>query len=67
MVYHEIAIDPSAVKTIEDFGLLKRMFGFEHGRLIAYMPAKPKNTGDWSTLLYKNLKANYPNRARIIF
>lgn len=63
MVYHEIAIDPGAVKTIEDFGLLKRMFGFEHGRLIAYMPAKPKKS-DWPILLYENLKSRYPEMAK---
>ncbi len=64
MIYHEIAIDPSGVSSAEDFGLLQRMFGYEHGRLIAFMPAKPKGEKDWQILLYESLKRNNPEKAK---
>jgi hypothetical protein len=64
MIYHEVAIEPDAVCSVEDFGLLQRMFGYEHGRLIAFMPAKPKQVRDWPTLLYESLKGKTPGKAK---
>lgn len=60
MVYHEIAIEPTAVEDLKDLGLIERMFGFEHGRLVAFMPAKPPESGCWRSLFFGHLKDILP-------
>lgn len=60
MVYHEIAVDPSAVEDLKDFGMIEKIFGFEHGRLIAFIPAKPSGSGCWKSLFYTHLKSLLP-------
>jgi hypothetical protein len=60
MVYHEIALEPESIEDLKDLGLIDRMFGFEHGRLIAVFPAKPKETGSWGELLLRHLRATLP-------
>jgi len=65
MVYHEIALEPESIEDLKDLGLLDRMFGFEHGRLIADFPAKPKQTGSWGKLLLRHLRATLPPEKHI--
>ena len=60
MVYHEIAVEPTAVEDFKDLGLLERQFGFEVGRLISFMPAKSKEIRCWKTLFYEHLKTKFP-------
>jgi len=60
MVYHEIAVEPTAVEDLKDLGLVERMFGFEHGRLVAFLPAKPKDSGCWISVLYGHMKTMLP-------
>ncbi len=60
MVYHEIALEPTSVEDFKDFGLLERQFGFEVGRLISFMPAKPKEIKCWKALFYEHLKTQFP-------
>lgn len=60
MVYHEIALEPESIEDLKDLGLLDRIFGFEHGRLIAAFPAKPEATGSWGKLLLRHLFASLP-------
>lgn len=62
MVYHEIALEPSSLEDLKDLGLLEKHFGFEQGRLIAFMPAKPKGKSCWWTQLYEHLKSITPER-----
>jgi hypothetical protein len=60
MVYHEIAVEPSAVEDLKDLGMLEKIFGFEYGRLIAFLPAKPSGSGCWKSLFYSHLKSLLP-------
>lgn len=60
MIFHEIALEPLAVEDLKDLGLIERMFGFEHGRLIPFLPAKPKDGGCWRSLLFDHLKSILP-------
>jgi hypothetical protein len=60
MVYHEIAVEPTAIEDFKDLSLLERQFGFDVGRLISFMPAKPKEIRCWKTLFYEHLKTNLP-------
>lgn len=59
MIYHEVALEPTAIQDIKDFGLVQRTFGFEHGRLLALFPAKPKS-GCWQEAFYNHLKEVIP-------
>jgi hypothetical protein len=65
MVYHEIALEPESIEDLKDLGLLDRMFGFEHGRLIAVFPAKPRESGSWGKLLLRHLRATLPPEKHI--
>ena len=60
MVYREIAVEPTVVEDFKDLGVLERQFGFEVGRLISFMPAKPKDIRCWKTLFYEHLKSKFP-------
>lgn len=59
-MYHEIALEPSSLEDLKDLGLLEKYFGYEQGRLIAFMPAKPKGKSCWWTQLYEHLKSITP-------
>ena len=65
MVYHELALEPESIEDLKDLGLLDRMFGFEHGRLIALFPAKPAETRSWGKLLLSHLRATLPTEKHI--
>lgn len=65
MVYHEIALEPESIEDLKDLGLLDRMFGFEHGRLISFFPAKPAETRSWGKLLLSHLRATLPPEKHI--
>lgn len=60
MVYREIAVEPTAVEDFKDLGVLERQFGFEVGRLISFLPAKPKEIRCWKSLFYEHLKTKFP-------
>jgi hypothetical protein len=61
MIYHEIALEPESIEDLKDLGLLERMFGFEHGRLISEMPNKPV---PWRELLRRHLCSLLPYEKR---
>lgn len=61
MIYHEVAIDPASVEDLKDLGLIEKLFGFEHGRLIAMMPDPKKGKGrKWTECLIDHLKEKLP-------
>jgi len=66
MIYHEIALEPEAIEDLKDLGLLERIFGFEHGRMIAVFPAKPTKTGSWGKLLERHLSNLLPEKRKEI-
>lgn len=72
MIYHEVAVEPTALEDLKDLGLLQRMFGFEHGRLVAFVPAKGKGSGadssdlNWRTLVFRHLKTLFPSKEKEI-
>jgi hypothetical protein len=59
MIYHEVALEPTAVQDIKDLGLVKKTFGFEFGRLISLFPAKPKGE-TWIEKFHQHLKTIIP-------
>jgi hypothetical protein len=59
MIYHEVALEPTAVQDIKDLGLVQRTFGFEFGRLISLFPAKPKGE-TWIEKFHQHLKTITP-------
>ncbi|MCX6867694.1 MAG: hypothetical protein NTV46_16040 [Verrucomicrobia bacterium] len=70
MIYHEIAIDPESFEDLKDLGLLERLFGFEHGRLVALLPAKGKNgiqeEKNWKLLVKQHLTRLLPGKSKEI-
>lgn len=63
MIYHEVAIDPESVEDLKDLGLIEKLFGFEHGRLIAMMPDPQKGRGQkWTSCLVDHLKQLLPGK-----
>lgn len=60
MIYHEVALEPTAVQDIKDLGLVQRIFGFEYGRLIALFPTKAKD-GCWKEKFHQHLKTVLPS------
>jgi hypothetical protein len=63
MIYHEIAVDPDSFEDFKDLGLLEKMFGFEHGRLIPFMPSKGN---DWHSQVKQRLTDLYPEKSKEI-
>ncbi len=63
MIYKEIAVDPSSFEDLKDLGLLEKMFGFEHGRVIPLLPAKGVN---WCSQVKERLTGFYPGKSKEI-
>jgi hypothetical protein len=63
-IYHEVAIEPTAFQDWKDVGLIERMFGFEHGRLVSYLPAKKGERGDWPLLFLDHMKEKAPGKGK---
>lgn len=72
MIYHEIAVEPTALEDLKDLGLLEGRFGFEHGRLVAFVPAKGKCSEsdpsdlNWRVLVFRHLKTLFPSKDKEI-
>ncbi len=63
MIYYEIAVDPDSFQDLKDLGLLEKMFGFEHGRLIPFLPSKGK---DWHSQVKQRLTDIHPGKSKEI-
>lgn len=68
MAFHEIAVDPSVIRTWRDFQFVWGKFGFNQGRLIAGYPEKgpDKHTKEqgWAWRVIASIKLHEPGSAK---
>ena len=67
MLFHEIAVEPEAIRTLRDFQLVMGLAGFSKGRLISDFPAESKRSSDegrgWAIRVAESVKANDVGKA----
>lgn len=61
MIFHEIAVEPDAIRTYRDLQCVLGLAGFGKGRLIADYPAKaplqsPQSAGTWTERVIDSIK-----------
>ena len=68
MIFHEIAVEPEAIRTLRDLQCVLGLAGFGKGRLIADYPHKgPKaasDTGTWAWRVHESVKATEIGKAK---
>lgn len=59
-MFHEIAVEPTAIRTLRDVQLVLGLAGFSKGRLIADYPTEPKKAGSenvgWASRVVESIK-----------
>ena len=68
MVFHEIAVEPTVIRTWRDFQCIWRLAGFGKGRLIANFPKKGRDLSEkdqgWAWRVLESVKANDIGKAK---